>query len=90
VSWHPCLDDIEDQADVASRAPEAWRDNRDPATLCSPLGSMGYCWCGERLGHDWDGKRAGAPHPRTASPASAAGRPGQRQALPAGTTGGPQ
>lgn len=27
------------------------------------LGDEEHCWCGDRIGHDWEGKTRGAPHP---------------------------
>lgn len=27
-------------------------------------GSLTHCWCGQVYGHDWPGKRGGAPHPK--------------------------
>ena len=26
-------------------------------------GMPGRCWCGEKYGHEWDGKDEGNPHP---------------------------
>lgn len=29
------------------------------------IGGLSTCWCGEPIGHDWPGKKSGAPHPHT-------------------------
>lgn len=32
------------------------------------IGSETHCWCGDTLGHDWQGKAIGAPHPHDHQP----------------------
>ena len=71
MGWHPALDDIEASAgetDAHARTAgrRRQRDNREPSTRRLAPGAAGRCWCGDLLGHDWEGKRSGAPHPRVA------------------------
>lgn len=28
------------------------------------IGDFEWCWCGEKYGHDWEGKERGKKHPR--------------------------
>ena len=69
MSWHPGLDRIEESAGQQCARSAGWlersrADNREPSTLMGAIGSWTDCWCGERVGHDWPGKRDGDPHPR--------------------------
>jgi len=37
---------------------------KPPAEHLATLGTHEECWCGQPMGHDWDGKATGTNHPR--------------------------
>ena len=71
MTRHRGLSDYDRSTDASPQARQARGrltrpDNRAPGTGPDdhPLGAFGECWCGEPVGHDWEGKDGGAPHPR--------------------------
>jgi hypothetical protein len=43
---------------------EPKKNARRPGWYQMPIGCLGRCWCGETVGHEWEGKHEGQPHPR--------------------------
>ncbi len=61
----PTLEQIERRPDGPQTRPRPMTDTAWQESRLRAIGTW-YCWCGQRRPHDWPGKDAGAPHPRTA------------------------
>jgi hypothetical protein len=64
VTWHPTLDNMERKPDRPQDRPQPVTDTQRRENALGVIGTWS-CWCGQLRPHDWPGKDAGVPHPRT-------------------------
>jgi hypothetical protein len=65
VKWRPTLSSIERRTDRPQDRPRPVTETQRAETALPVAGLWDRCWCGAPDKHDWPGKDAGQPHPRT-------------------------